>query len=201
LTGLLPRAEYRRLPKPSLQNKLARLLWGAAYIALFRLSPVPAHAWRRVLLRGFGARIGPSVVVYPSARIWAPWALQVEEGATIGRDCELYNVMPVRLGRRAIVSQHAYVCTASHDYQSDFQLLGAPVCIEVEAWVGAGSFIGPGVTIGRGAVVGARAVVMRSLSPWTVVAGNPAQIVGRRSSSARNSLHGRPMATDERPAC
>ena len=183
------RAEYRRLPKPSLQNKLARLLWGAVYILLFRVSPVPAHAWRRALLRAFGARVAPSVVIYPSARIWAPWALHLEEGATIGWGCELYNVAPIRLGRRAIVSQYAYVCTASHDYQSEFQLLGAPVCIEVEAWVGAGSFIGPGVTIGRGAVVGARAVVTRSLSPWSVVAGNPAQTIGRRSESARNSLH------------
>lgn len=193
----LPRAEYRRLPKPSLSNKLARLLWSVAYMTLFRFSPIPAHAWRRALLRAFGARVGRLVVVYPSARIWAPWALHVEEGATIGRGCELYNVMPVRLGRRAIVSQYAYVCTASHDYQSDFELLAAPVRIEGEAWVGAGSFIGPGVTIGTGAVVGARAVVMRSLRPWTVVAGNPAQVIGRRSRSARNGLHERWTRADE----
>lgn len=34
-----------------------------------------------------------------------------------------------------------------------------------------------GVTIGEGAVVGAGSVVTHDVSPWTVVAGNPAREV------------------------
>jgi acetyltransferase-like isoleucine patch superfamily enzyme/dTDP-4-dehydrorhamnose 3,5-epimerase-like enzyme len=45
------------------------------------------------------------------------------------------------------------------------------------ASVGANATILPGVTIGRGAMVGAGAVVVESVPPYAVVAGNPARIV------------------------
>jgi acetyltransferase-like isoleucine patch superfamily enzyme/dTDP-4-dehydrorhamnose 3,5-epimerase-like enzyme len=45
------------------------------------------------------------------------------------------------------------------------------------ASIGANATILPGVTIGRGAMVGAGAVVVESVPPYAVVAGNPARIV------------------------
>ena len=65
------------------------------------------------------------------------------------------------------------------------------------ASIGANATILPGVTIGRGAMVGAGAVVVESVPPYAVVAGNPARIVsycdagpdageGRRSDDRRS---------------
>lgn len=45
-----------------------------------------------------------------------------------------------------------------------------------DVWVGHGAFILPGVTIGHGAVVGAMAIVTKDVSPYAVVAGNPATV-------------------------
>ena len=47
------------IPHPSLGDKLRRALWNAAWLFLYRPSPIPLHGWRRVLLRAFGATIGP----------------------------------------------------------------------------------------------------------------------------------------------
>lgn len=44
----------------------------------------------------------------------------------------------------------------------------------------AGAVICPGVEIGDGAVVAAGAVVTRNVEPWTVVAGCPAKVIGKR---------------------
>lgn len=44
----------------------------------------------------------------------------------------------------------------------------------------AGAVICPGVTIGDGAVIGAGAVVTKDVEPWAIVAGVPAQEIGRR---------------------
>ncbi len=41
--------------------------------------------------------------------------------------------------------------------------------------------IGMGVEIGEGAVVGATASVYKSVEPWTVVGGNPAKVVKKRT--------------------
>ncbi len=51
----------------------------------------------------------------------------------------------------------------------------AAVRIGDKAWIGFNSIILKGVTIGEGAVVGAGSVVTKDVSPWTVVAGNPAK--------------------------
>jgi acetyltransferase-like isoleucine patch superfamily enzyme len=47
-------------------------------------------------------------------------------------------------------------------------------------WIGAGVCILRGVTIGDGVVVGAGAVVRHDISPYEVVAGIPAKIIGNR---------------------
>jgi putative colanic acid biosynthesis acetyltransferase WcaF len=67
----------------------------------------------------------------------------------------------------------------------------APIVIAEEAWVAAEAFIGPGVTVGRAAVVAARAVAVRPVEALSVVAGNPAKPVSRRSMDGRNRLSGR----------
>jgi acetyltransferase-like isoleucine patch superfamily enzyme len=51
----------------------------------------------------------------------------------------------------------------------------APIVIEDDVWIGAKSTIMKGVHIGRGAVVAAASVVTKSVSPFTLVGGNPAR--------------------------
>ncbi len=54
----------------------------------------------------------------------------------------------------------------------------APVRIDDDAFIGARSIVLKGVTIGRAAVVGAGSVVTKDVSPFTIVAGNPARAIG-----------------------
>ena len=165
----------------SLRNKMARALWNAVWLLLYRPSPVLLHSWRRFLLRCFGARIGVGARPYPSCRIWAPWNLTMGRGSCMGKDVDCYSVGPVKVGAEAIVSQYAFLCTASHDYTDpDFRLISRAIEVGDYAWVGARAFIGPGVRIGEGAVIGATASVYRDVPGWTVVGGNPARSIKRR---------------------
>lgn len=52
-----------------------------------------------------------------------------------------------------------------------------PIKICNDAWIGLNVIILKGVTIGEGAIVGAGSVVTKDVPAWTVVAGNPAQVV------------------------
>jgi acetyltransferase-like isoleucine patch superfamily enzyme len=54
------------------------------------------------------------------------------------------------------------------------------VVIGNDVWIGEGATIMSGVTIGHGAVIGAKAVVAKSISPYTIVVGNPARVVRQR---------------------
>ncbi|ERG92442.1 MAG: phosphonate metabolim protein, transferase hexapeptide repeat family [Haloquadratum walsbyi J07HQW1] len=55
-----------------------------------------------------------------------------------------------------------------------------PVTIGHDVWIGHGATILPGVEIGNGAVIGAGSVVTDDVSPYTVVAGVPAEFIRRR---------------------
>ncbi|MBI2685998.1 MAG: putative colanic acid biosynthesis acetyltransferase [Acidobacteria bacterium] len=169
-------------PSPhSLSNRLLRAVWNAAHLLLFRPSPRVLHVWRRTLLRCFGARLGPGVHIYPSAKVWAPWNLRMDAHACLGPSVDCYNVAPITIGEFATVSQYAHLCAATHDYSVlSMPLVTRPIQIGARAWVAAGAFVGPGVTLGDGAVVGARSVVNKDVPAWTVVAGNPARVLKPR---------------------
>lgn len=169
----------------SFGNKVARALWGAVWLLLYRPSPRPAHFWRRFLLRCFGAKVGRGAKPYPGLRVWAPWNLELGAHCWVADGVDCYSVGPIRIGDGAVVSQRAFLCTATHDYTTPaFSLVVLPITIGPDAWVAAEAFVGPGVAVGAGAVVGARACVVRDVPEWVVVAGNPARVLKSRPRPA-----------------
>lgn len=166
----------------SRKHQIIRLLWGIAWGLLAR--PLPRSlglGWKRTLLRLFGAKIHSTAVVYSSAKIYFPRNLIMDAYSCLASDVDCYNVDLIHIGANTIVSQGAFLCTASHDITNSLNpLITAPIVIEDQAWVAADAFIGMGVTVGQGAVVGARAAVFKNVEPWTVVGGNPAKFIKKR---------------------
>ena len=52
-----------------------------------------------------------------------------------------------------------------------------PIIIENKVWIGFEVVILKGVRIGEGAVIGSRSVVTKDVPKWTIMAGNPAQVI------------------------
>lgn len=158
------------------------MLWIVVWFILAR--PFPrrtCNIWKLLLLRLFGAKMHPKAVVYSSAKIYMPWNLEMHEYACLASEVDCYNVAKVIISAQATVSQKSYLCAASHDIsQKHFPLLSAPIVIKDQAWIGADAFIGMGVTVGEGAVVGARSAVFKDVDPWTIVGGNPANVIKKR---------------------
>jgi putative colanic acid biosynthesis acetyltransferase WcaF len=171
----------RAAVKYSRLEQLRRVAWALGRWLLV-LSPRPCFAWRRAVLRLFGARIGPHVNVYPSSRIYMPWNVSIGEWTALGEDVLVYSLGKVVIGRRVTVSYRAHLCAGTHDFSDPaLPLLKPPVTLDDDAWVGTEAFLGPGVTVGAGAIIGARAVVVRSVAPGAIAVGNPARIVGTRN--------------------
>jgi maltose O-acetyltransferase len=57
----------------------------------------------------------------------------------------------------------------------------SPIIIEDDVWIGARAIILKGVHVGRGAIIGAGAVVTKDVPPFSIVAGNPARIIRKRT--------------------
>jgi putative colanic acid biosynthesis acetyltransferase WcaF len=152
------------------------------WLLLYRPSPRPFHAWRSFLLRSFGAKLGANCRFYPGCRIWAPWNLFCQDLVAVGDGVEIYNPAPMQFGSHAIVSQGAYLCGATHDYNDPaFPLLAYRMSFGAYSWICARASVGPGVQVGEGAVLGLASVATRSLEPWTVYTGSPAVRVKDRA--------------------
>ena len=168
-------------PAFPLRLRLRRLAWNICWVLLYRTSPRPLHAWRSFLLRVFGATMGSKCHFYPASKVWAPWNLVCAQQVTAADGAEIYNPATVTLGSHAILSQDAYLCGATHDYDDPaFPLIAFAMSMGAYSWVCARASVAPGVSLEEGAVLGLGSVATRNLDAWSVYAGVPAIKVKQR---------------------
>jgi putative colanic acid biosynthesis acetyltransferase WcaF len=172
-------------PAFSFGNRLRRIAFQGCWSLLCRFTPRPLHGWRILILRCFGAKIVSPGYIYPNCRIWAPWNLVCADHVTVGDGAEIYNPVTMHLDSHVILSQQAYLCGATHDYNDPaFPLIAYPMHLGAYAWVCARASVGPGVNLGEGAVLGLGSVATKDLEPWSVYAGVPAVKVKERKRPA-----------------
>jgi putative colanic acid biosynthesis acetyltransferase WcaF len=171
-------------PAFTLRNRLRRLLWNITWLLLYRFSPRPFHAWRAMLLRLFGATLGPDCHFYPRSKVWAPWNLLCADHVAAADGVEIYNPSPIHIATHVILSQDCYLCGATHDYNDpNFPLIAFRMTIDPYAWICARASVAPGVHVGEGAVLGLGSIATRDLDPWTVYSGNPALPIRPRTKT------------------
>jgi putative colanic acid biosynthesis acetyltransferase WcaF len=177
---------YKR-PVFTTKDKIKRMIWELTWLFFCQWTPKPLHRWRIFVLRSFGAKIGKSNFIYPNCKIWAPWLLETEDVVTIGPNVEVYNPGGVYLKHHAILSQDAYLCGATHDYNTvEFTYIKKPIVIGAYAWVCAKAVVLPGVTLEEGSVLGAASLASKDLIAWSVYAGNPMQFMKKRPNFLTN---------------
>lgn len=164
-------------------NKIKRLLWQMVWTLFCSWTPAPVYFWRTFIIRLFGGTVGKGVHIYPTCKIWAPWLLVMDDFSCLGPDVEVYNPDGCTIGRHAIISQDAYLCGATHDFNSEnFTYIKREIIIGAYAWICAKAIVLPGVRCGEGSVLGAAAISSKDLEPWSVYAGNPAKFVKPRNN-------------------
>lgn len=93
-------------------------------------------------------------------------------------NCTMLDVAEIRIGDDCLIGPDVGIYTAGHRIEPEGRTLdgyGCPIIIGNDVWIGGHSTILSGVTIGDGAVIAAGSVVVESVAPRTLVAGNPAK--------------------------
>lgn len=159
-----------------------RVLWfvvGGVLVNSYLPLPVSVRVG---LLRLFGATIGRGVVIKPKVNVKYPWYLEISDFAWIGEEVWIDNLVWVRIGPHACLSQGAMLLTGNHDYKkATFDLRVGEITLEAGAWIGAQSVVCPGVTIRSHAVLAVGSVATKDLDAYGIYQGNPAVWVRTRT--------------------
>jgi acetyltransferase-like isoleucine patch superfamily enzyme len=116
--------------------------------------------------------------------------IDVEDGANIGFNCELFSASRVRIGRNTLLAAYCYVIGGDHDFSDPGRAVveqarrSQGVDVGEGAWLGAGAKVLDGVTIGNRAIVGAAAVVRDAVPDGAIAVGIPARVIGHREGAA-----------------
>ncbi len=134
--------------------------------------------------------IGEGASILLGVRIRRTKNVVIGKHSTINYECTLDGRgAPLIIGANVDIGPQVLIWTQEHDVDSPtHKAVSKPVVIEDYAWIAARAIILPGVTIRRGAVVAAGSVVYQDVEPFTVVAGNPARAVKRRSPDMNYQL-------------
>jgi len=163
------------------RNKLIVLIW-SLFNYFFLNSSIPwPQALKIILLKMFGAKIGTGLVLKIRVRIKNPWRLVIGNNCWIGEDVWIDNLEGVSIGNNVCISQGALLLTGNHDYSKvDFRYRLGKITIEDGAWLGAKCVVCPGVVCKTHSILTVNSVATKTLEPWKIYAGNPAQFVRAR---------------------
>lgn len=87
----------------------------------------------------------------------------------------------LRIGNHVDIGEYATLWTLTHDVNNHGSL-GQETVVEDNVWICPRATLLPGVRIGKGAIVGNSAVVTKDVEPYTIVAGVPAKVIGKRDN-------------------
>lgn len=164
--------------------------------------------WQDYLVSMETISIGNDCFIAPEARLFAEPGrpIVIGDNSYIAADCVLHG--PITLGNNVSINHHvsldggrkgihigdntriaaySYAYAFNHGMDEsqlirDQAVSSQGIRIGSDVWIGANTGIVDGVTIGDHAVVGMGSIVTKTIADYTKVAGNPARVIGTRST-------------------
>jgi acetyltransferase-like isoleucine patch superfamily enzyme len=117
--------------------------------------------------------------------VFTPLYINCGKHITIGQnvfinfDCTFLALGGITIEDDVLIGPKVSLVTENHplDPEQRKGLIGKPIRIRKNAWIGANATILPGVTVGENAVIAAGAVVSKDVPDNTIVGGIPAKFI------------------------
>lgn len=143
------------------------------------------------IIVGAGTKIRAELLIFANGG-----KIEIGENSYIGEYSRIWSAENVTIGNDVLISHNVNISdTNSHEInhllraesfkkmlreghpKEKGEIITKAIAIEDNAWIGFNCIIHKGVTIGKGAIISAGSVVLKDVEPFTIVAGNPAQLI------------------------
>ena len=124
--------------------------------------------------------------------------MEIQKGAIIGSDCKIsshsFICEGVTIGNRVFIGHNVTFINDKYPtsvnpggiMKTDSDWTVIPILVDDEVSIGSSVTILCGVTIGKQAIIGAGSVVTKSVPPYQLWAGNPAQFLKNTNLDNKN---------------
>lgn len=186
--------------RPSWGAILKRLLWDIQdsserrYYGYWLIGNLPGLFGDMVRARYVSKRMkraGSGLTVMAGCRFRSMECLEVGENVSIGFDNFLQARGGLVIGDNVATAPGVKIWSVNHRYDDPDQPVldqghdVKPVKIGNNVFIAANAFLLPGVVLGDGCVVSAGSIVSgKEYPPFSIIAGNPARIIGYRGKKA-----------------
>ena len=133
---------------------------------------------------------GRGVIIAPNVSFANGRNIEIGDRSRIGANVSLW-AGPGRgrivIGPDALFAPNVMLTAANYRFNdghpvTEQAMTEGDILVGRDVWFGYGVIVLPGVTIGDGAILAAGAVVTKNVAPDTIVGGNPAKVIGARTS-------------------
>ncbi len=137
---------------------------------------------------------------YIASRVFDNPSLRVGDHSFLGFGVEIVVAKQVRIGNHVLIAGNCFITDNPGHPTDPIKRRDQPVdkeriqvvTIEDDVWLGSRSIVLPGTHIGHGSIIGAGAVVSKTIPPYSLVIGNPGQVIrsiyGQDRDSFRDEL-------------
>ncbi|WP_051865680.1 acyltransferase [Metabacillus indicus] len=149
-------------------------------------------------------RIGENSTFGRGTVLWAPNEMKIGDNVYIGKYCTLQA--DIIMGNDIEIANNVgLIGKYDHDFSEvgvsiknapwigdpnyEFKGKNQKIIVESDVWIGYGAVVFTGIHIHKGAIIAAGSIVTHDVPAYSIVAGNPAQVIGKRFTEDQIKVH------------